>query len=435
MKKRTKLGLIAMSLCLVVALGVIGIFAVKTLNMTVGGNITFTADGISFTVGQGKFYKTDKTTEYANITKQSGKMQGFAMNTNTTLADVSDKIASWAGLELALDSQGDAVLKFNIKNDMADKVIYVSFDVTLGTNTNDNMNIIVPTSEEIGPTDNKNIEITFDILDDTINAGLAGFKVDIAISDTEGGGVVIPDDAIIVDKTTGTVTNKTETKYTNAVYGLNTSTKTATVSPANKSISQPLEIPEKVYSEGREYTVTEVPAYAFAGCWTIPEIKLPDSITTIGDYAFQCCEELVSLNMPTSLTTIGAYAFSSCYLLNIQIPSTVRTIGEGAFAYTGITSAVFPEGMTTIISWLFDGCSNLTSVVIPSTVTSIGQGLFSSCPLTSITINRVTPPTLMSNAFNDINKCSIYVPAESVETYKTASVWSTYASRIQAIPA
>ena len=46
MKKRTKFVMVAMALCLTVALGVIGIFAVKTLNMTVGGNITFYADGI-----------------------------------------------------------------------------------------------------------------------------------------------------------------------------------------------------------------------------------------------------------------------------------------------------------------------------------------------------------------------------------------------------
>ena len=50
-------------------------------------------------------------------------------------------------------------------------------------------------------------------------------------------------------------------------------------------------------------------------------------------------------------------------------------------------------------------------------------------------IYATTPPALAnSNAFtaNNINK--IYVPAASVNAYKTASNWSTFASYIEAIP-
>ena len=61
MKAKTKLIATLMAMCLVITLGVFGILAVKTLNMSVGGNITFNAEGVSFTIGDGKFYKTDKT--------------------------------------------------------------------------------------------------------------------------------------------------------------------------------------------------------------------------------------------------------------------------------------------------------------------------------------------------------------------------------------
>ena len=145
MKYKAKLIATLMTMCLVLSFAVIGILAVKTLNMSVGGNISFTADGVSFTVGNGVFYESNKTTEYTGITSQSGKLQGFAMNTNTKLADVEDEIASWTGLELALDSRGDAVLKFNIKNDMSTKKLYVLFTVSEGTNTNNNMEIICAT--------------------------------------------------------------------------------------------------------------------------------------------------------------------------------------------------------------------------------------------------------------------------------------------------
>jgi len=54
--------------------------------------------------------------------------------------------------------------------------------------------------------------------------------------------------------------------------------------------------------------------------------------------------------------------------------------------------------------------------------------------LTSITVNAITPPTLGTNVFNNTNECLIYVPAASVETYKSAIRWNTYSDRIRAIP-
>ena len=80
--------------------------------------------------------------------------------------------------------------------------------------------------------------------------------------------------------------------------------------------------------------------------------------------------------------------------------------------------------------------SGLTSVIIGSGVTNIEQYAFENCSgLTSITCLATTPPTLVSyNAFSNTNNCNIYVPSASVNAYKSASGWSTYASRIQAIP-
>ena len=74
MKRKTKFMAIVMAMCFVITLGVFGILAVKTLNMSVGGNIVFNAEGIAFTVGNGEFYKSDKTTAYAGIVTQTNKM-------------------------------------------------------------------------------------------------------------------------------------------------------------------------------------------------------------------------------------------------------------------------------------------------------------------------------------------------------------------------
>ena len=130
MSKKTKLIATLMAMCLVISLGVIGILAVRTLNMKIGGNITFNAEGIAFTVGEGKFYEDDATTIYTGISSQTGKMQGFSMDTDTKLTDVSEAIATWTELELGVDERGDAVLKFNVSNDMDDKEMYMVFEIS-----------------------------------------------------------------------------------------------------------------------------------------------------------------------------------------------------------------------------------------------------------------------------------------------------------------
>lgn len=77
----------------------------------------------------------------------------------------------------------------------------------------------------------------------------------------------------------------------------------------------------------------------------------------------------------------------------------------------------------------------MTEAIIGDCVTTIGNSAFAGCTsLTSITANAATPPVLGSYAFDSTNDCPIYVPSQSVEAYKSASGWSDYASRIQAIP-
>lgn len=128
---------------------------------------------------------------------------------------------------------------------------------------------------------------------------------------------------------------------------------------------------------------------------------------------FNFLKQITGVNFPSGITSIGYDAFRGC---------------------SGMTSVTIPNSVTSIGGSAFYSCTGLTSVTIGNGVTSIGQEVFRYCTaLTSITVVATTPPTLGSGAFTSTNNCPIYVPAASVETYKAASGWSTYASRIQAI--
>ena len=169
----------------------------------------------------------------------------------------------------------------------------------------------------------------------------------------------------------------------------------------------------------------------------LKEAVIGDCVTSIDGYVFYNCSGLTSVTIPDSVTSIGTDAFTNCFsLTNINIPNSVTNIGlEAFYGCSGITSITISDSVTSISSSTFYGCTSLTSIEIPSGVTSIGRSSFQNCSgLTSVTVNATTPPTLQgSYVFYNTNNCPIYVPSASVNTYKTATNWRDYASRIQAI--
>ena len=115
-----------------------------------------------------------------------------------------------------------------------------------------------------------------------------------------------------------------------------------------------------------------------------------------------------------STVSIGQYALNFCYTLqSITIPGSMTSIGHSAF----------------------QNCAALQSFTIPEGVTRIDSYVFASCyAISNYHIRPPVPPTLSNtNAFNYISPDTVfYVPANSLNTYKTANNWSTYANRMVA---
>lgn len=153
---------------------------------------------------------------------------------------------------------------------------------------------------------------------------------------------------------------------------------------------------EATYTDGTTYDVL---------CDDVEEELTKEVVRMHSNY-----KNILSARIGDCVTSIGSYAFSGC---------------------SSLTSCTIGSGVTSIGSDAFSNCKSLSSIEIPNSVTSIGNYAFHYCSdLASITVNAVIPPKLGSNAFS-ASSCPIYVPADSLNDYKTARGWSTYASRIR----
>jgi hypothetical protein len=224
----------------------------------------------------------------------------------------------------------------------------------------------------------------------------------------------------------------------------------------------------------------ETGGYAFQGCTNLTSANLP-SLETLGSNSFNGCSKLTSVNLP-NVITVEKNAFQGCSTLEtVNLPNATAIASHAFYDCKGLTSAVLPNA-TSVQPNVFIRCSNLTSVSCPC-ATSVGDTSFYGCSnLTNVDLPLVT--TIWSSAFqscsslkllnlpnvtrfvNDVFKsCSsletlilrastvctlsnansftntpiasgtgyIYVPRALIDTYKSATNWSTYAAQFRVL--
>ena len=154
----------------------------------------------------------------------------------------------------------------------------------------------------------------------------------------------------------------------------------------------------------------------------------------IGYYQFDTeGEHIVKYTLDDDTLVPQGTFFSTYNLTTISIPSGVTSIGMNAFYQcNGLHSVSLPSTLVELGNSAFISCTSLVSVTIPDSVNTIGTSFQNCTGLTSITCLPIIPPTITNLTFSG-SDCPIYVPAESVSAYQSASSWSTYTSRIQPI--
>ena len=226
-------------------------------------------------------------------------------------------------------------------------------------------------------------------------------------------------------------------------------------------------------------TVDSIGDYAFYNYKQINSLIIPNSVKTIGKYAFSNTA-VDSITLGNAVNSISEYAFAGTPSQYIYLPASVRKVAGSAFsgylmgfkvaednpnfcavdgilyshskdtliAYPNARKGTFtiPEGVTTIGKYAFYR-TRLDSIIIANSVSSIGEEAFSYCNnlkmlflpavkhiakdafsrndlLLTIYCMETTPAECEDNPFN--TNVVLWVPAESVNTYKNATYWNDF---------
>lgn len=194
--------------------------------------------------------------------------------------------------------------------------------------------------------------------------------------------------------------------------------------------------------------ITIIPSRAFYQCIRLAITSLPSGLTQIGQEAFRRNDQITIDTIPSNVATIGSNAFRGCQkITSISSSAAITTMSTGAFSAdsvanrsSNLTEAHFPNMSVSSLSYVFgnttasDACQKLHTVDVGQT-RAIAANAFANCyQLQTLVLRRSGSICTLSNVSAFLNTPmrgynsqtgTIYVPQALIETYKTASNWST----------
>ena len=212
-----------------------------------------------------------------------------------------------------------------------------------------------------------------------------------------------------------------------------------TLCDTDKEYVGKVDVPSEVIgTDGTTYRVIGIGEEAFAYCYELEEVTLPQTLEIIKWDAFLECPMLNSIVIPASVATIENNVFGYCYglssikvdakntvydsrnncnaiietatntlvagCLSTNIPTTVEKLGDSSFfgIFCELEEPVeiaIPEGVTELGVDAFCGCTSLAKISLPSTLTKVGVSAFYGCPMLNSIVIPASVTTFESYVF------------------------------------
>ena len=212
---------------------------------------------------------------------------------------------------------------------------------------------------------------------------------------------------------------------------------TAVLTGYDTSLPKDVIIPDTIEVSGTTYTVCEIRSYAFENNGTIQSVVIPETVTGIGDGPFRKCTSLTSIEVDTGSSDFSSisgalYNKGGTTLIccpagttgQFTLPKTVNFLKRDAFMYNKLTGigvedgsssyvsidgvlydfggtvlraypgksgdAVIPDGVHTVATFAFNGCSSIGSVYASGSLKTIDYAAFSNSSVTSVNFPAVS---------------------------------------------
>lgn len=201
---------------------------------------------------------------------------------------------------------------------------------------------------------------------------------------------------------------------------------------------------------------------------TLESVVIPEGVEVIEGNAFTAVM-LRTINIPSTVISIGSYSCGPfTYCVNLEsitgkyttednrclikddvlisfapkglstytVPEGIKAVGGSVFREHYLDSIILPSSLTEIRQEAFNG-STIKTITIPENVSSIESFAFSQCSnLSSVYVRAYIPPRLDSlyetyvpgSTFGIAENGVIYVPIQSYQSY--VNCWSAYADKI-----
>ena len=210
-------------------------------------------------------------------------------------------------------------------------------------------------------------------------------------------------------------------------------------------------------TEFKDDSVTVVGRAAFSNCTALETVWLPNA-TKLVDNAFERCAALADVNTPNvvelcgnalsetglreadfpNCTDMGAHVFYGCSSLARANFPLLESVGYQAFGQCAALSEFYAPILTSIMYEAFGVCGKLERIDLPM-LTSIASRGFRLSALSTLILRNTSSVVTLENV-DGVARTPIadgtgyiYVPKALVDSYKSASNWSTYATKFRAL--